>query len=60
MHLAGEGFVPVPVHRRDALRPGNRVTGPAVIEQMDTTTVLLPGDELTVDAHSNLVITVGD
>ncbi|WP_030894419.1 hydantoinase/oxoprolinase family protein [Streptomyces sp. NRRL F-5053] len=59
MHLQGEGFVSVPVHRRADLRPGNRVTGPAVVEQMDTTTVLLPGDVLTVDDHSNLVIAVG-
>ncbi|WP_327393230.1 hydantoinase/oxoprolinase family protein [Streptomyces sp. NBC_01186] len=54
------GFTPVPVHDRALMRPGNRVEGPAVIEQMDTTTVLLPGDVLTVDAHSNLVIEVPD
>ncbi|MEU6743723.1 hydantoinase/oxoprolinase family protein [Streptosporangium sandarakinum] len=53
------GYVEVPVHRREAMRPGNRLEGPAVIEQMDTTTVLLPGDRLTVDAHSNLVIAIG-
>src|SRR5690606_15107217 len=54
------GRTPVPVHRRELMRPGNVVEGPAVVEQMDTTTVLLPGDRLTVDAHSNLVIAVAD
>ncbi|MDP9612573.1 MULTISPECIES: hydantoinase/oxoprolinase family protein [Streptomyces] len=54
------GFTPVPVHRRDRLRPGNRITGPAVVEQMDTTTLLLPGDTLTVDEHSNLVLAIAD
>lgn len=54
------GFTPVPVHSRESMRPGNRVDGPAVIEQMDTTTVLLPGDVLTVDAHSHLVIDIAD
>ncbi|WP_019548900.1 hydantoinase/oxoprolinase family protein [Streptomyces sulphureus] len=54
------GFTPVPVHNRELMRPGNRLEGPAVVEQMDTTTVLLPGDLLTVDAHSNLVIHVTD
>ena len=56
MYVPDAGFTPVPVHRRDRMRPGNRVAGPAVVEQMDATTVLLPGDVLTVDAHSNLVI----
>jgi N-methylhydantoinase A len=36
------------------------VTGPAIIDQMDTTTVLLPGDTCTVDARRNLVISIGD
>ncbi|MEU4895657.1 hydantoinase/oxoprolinase family protein [Streptomyces sp. NPDC044780] len=54
------GFIPVPIYRRGRLRPGNRVVGPAVVEQMDTTTLLLPGDTLTVDEHSNLVIAIAD
>ena len=30
-------------------RPGQTMTGPAIIEQFDSTTVLHPGDRLTVD-----------
>jgi len=36
------GFVAVPVYDRDRLPAGCRLTGPAVIEQMDTTTVVPP------------------
>jgi N-methylhydantoinase A len=36
------------------------VVGPAVIEQMDTTTVLLPGDVCVVDSLRNLVIEIGE
>lgn len=53
------GFVRCPVYDRVLLRHGAELAGPAVIEQMDTTTVLLPGDHCRVDAHRNLVIDVG-
>jgi len=48
-----------PVHaalyERERLRPGNIVVGPAVIFQLDTTTVLPPGWSATVDGWGNLV-----
>lgn len=56
---AALGFRPTPVYDRTLLRPGNVVSGPAVIEQMDTTTVLLPGDVCHVDAYGNLKIQIG-
>ncbi len=57
MHLpeAG-GAAEVPVFDRDALRPGNRIAGPAIIEQMDSTTLVLPGMTAHVDAHEILVL----
>ena len=42
------GFVETPVYRRDDLRPGHEFTGPAIITQRDTTTVVLPGQVVTV------------
>ncbi len=42
------GFVETPVYRRDDLRPGHEFAGPAVITQRDTTTVVLPGQVVTV------------
>jgi len=50
------GFVDTPVYDRAELRPGNVIPGPAIIEQMDATTVLLPGQRATVDSWANLLI----
>lgn len=52
------GFVPTPVHRRYALRPGTRLAGPVIVEENESTTVVPPGDHLEVDAHGNLVVAV--
>jgi N-methylhydantoinase A/oxoprolinase/acetone carboxylase beta subunit len=38
------------------MRAGHSLTGPAVIEQLDATTLVYPGDRLTVDAAFNLLI----
>jgi N-methylhydantoinase A len=54
----GGRFRPTPTYARAALTAGNRITGPALIEEHASTTVLLPGDRLEVDAHGNLVIKV--
>ena len=51
-------FRPTPTYARAALAAGNRIAGPALIEEHASTTVLLPGDRLEVDAHGNLVIKV--
>lgn len=50
------GTVACPVYQRDRLRCGNQVMGPAIIEQMDSTTLLLPGQGARVDCWRNLVI----
>jgi N-methylhydantoinase A len=50
------GFHDCPVVDRAVLAPGTVVEGPAIIEQMDTTTLVLPGSTAQVDAHRNLVI----
>ena len=42
---------PAPVYDRETLAPGNRFAGPAIVEQMDTTTVVLPGMTARVDAY---------
>jgi N-methylhydantoinase A len=48
-----------PTYRREALAAGNRIKGPALIEEYASTTVLMPGDVMGVDALGNLVIAVG-
>ncbi len=53
------GVVSTPVHNRLALRPGDELEGPALVEEAHTTTVVLPGDRLQVDEQLALVIEVG-
>ena len=50
------GFIPCPVYDRDRLRAGNRFTGPAIVEQMDATTLVLPGMVATVEPYMNLIL----
>jgi N-methylhydantoinase A len=44
------------LYERDRLDPGAMLTGPAIIEQFDATTVIPPGWHATVDAFRNLVL----
>lgn len=41
---------------RTRLKPGNRIDGPAIITEMDSTTLVLPAHVATVDSVGNLVI----
>jgi N-methylhydantoinase A len=53
------GFQNAKTWDRSALLAGNRIRGPALIEEHASTTVLMPGDSCEVDPYSNLTITVG-
>ncbi len=48
--------IATPIFDRETLRAGHAITGPAVIEQLDATTLVYPGDKMTVDAAFNLLI----
>lgn len=48
------------VYNRYALDPGMQITGPALIEERESTCVLGVGDIGSIDAHGNLVIELGD
>lgn len=50
------GPVVTPVYQREDLEPGHVVAGPAIVEQMDTTTLLRPGMSGSVDTSLNLLI----
>jgi N-methylhydantoinase A len=52
------GFVQTPVYQRDQLPAGWRATGPAIIEQMDATTVVPPKAIIHNDAPGNLHLTL--
>ena len=47
------------IYDRQRLPVGERILGPAIIEQLDTTTVLYPGQVAELDAVGNLVVTIG-
>ncbi len=46
------------VYDRYALRPGDTITGPAIIEEREATTIVPPGDTVAIDAVLNLLINV--
>jgi N-methylhydantoinase A len=45
------------LYDRNKLRPGHQFSGPAIVFQYDTTTVIPPGWETAVDAAGNLIAT---
>ena len=49
-------FVATPVYDRSRLAAEYRFEGPAIVEEMDSTTLVLPGYAVTVDRFGNLLI----
>ncbi|PWL19481.1 hypothetical protein DKP76_02745 [Falsochrobactrum shanghaiense] len=49
------GFMPVSVYNRRGLARGQRVAGPIVLEQEDTTTWILPGWEVEVQENGSIL-----
>ena len=52
------GYRPTPVYDRYALAPAQRVIGPAIVEERESTAVVAPGLTATVDEFLNLVMSV--
>lgn len=50
------GFTDCPVFDRAALRAGDQVEGPAIIEERDSTLVLPPRASARVDAHGHVIL----
>jgi len=51
------GYKDCPVYERAMFPTGTVIDGPAIFEQMDTTTVVLPGQQACCDEHGNLILT---
>jgi N-methylhydantoinase A len=49
-------FVSCPLYDREKLLAGNRIVGPAIVEQMDATSLIVPGATATVDPYLNLLL----
>jgi N-methylhydantoinase A/oxoprolinase/acetone carboxylase beta subunit len=52
------GYIDTPVYDRDRLWAGLALTGPAIVEERESTTVLPPGAAAAVDAYANLIVTL--
>ena len=48
-----------PVYQRDRLDVGVRLAGPAIVDQLDATTVIPPGQSARVDEFKNILIAIG-
>ena len=49
-------WLDTPIYRRKMLRPGHQFSGPAIIEQDDTTTVIEPGMVARIDGFGNVLV----
>ncbi len=47
---------PTDFYRREALRPGNRIAGPAIVTEFSATAVIPPNFSAVVDAYQNLIL----
>ena len=58
VYFTADAAVETPVYARSDLVAGQSLTGPAIIDQLDTTTPIYPGDRVTVDGAGNLMIEI--
>jgi N-methylhydantoinase A len=56
VYFFDKGFVPARLYERSALRAGQTVRGPSLIEETTSTTVIPPGFVCQVDGYGNLLI----
>jgi N-methylhydantoinase A len=54
-----EGYIDTPIFDRATLGARAEITGPAVIEQLDSTTVIMPGQTARVERYGNIIIDIG-
>lgn len=57
IYFAG-GWLESTVYRRELLRAGDRISGPALVTEYSSTTVMPPESEAEVDGYGNLIIEV--
>ena len=57
IHFEGVGgAVDCRVYDREKFLAGNRIDGPAIVEEWNSTVIVFPGQHLVVDAFGNLII----
>ena len=58
VYFAEKGYLDTRIVERQSLETGAQVSGPAVLVESGSTTLLRPGDEMTVDSSGSLVIDI--
>jgi N-methylhydantoinase A len=53
-----DGYLDTPIYDRTKLGAGALINGPAIIEQLDSTTVVLPGQKAEIERYGNIIIEV--
>jgi N-methylhydantoinase A len=53
-----DGYVRCPVYERKCLEAGSHLSGPAIVEQAGSTTLIPPGYSARLDMYGSLVVTV--
>jgi N-methylhydantoinase A len=57
LHRESGGELDWAIYDRDRLLAGNRLRGPAIVEEPAATTLVVPGQQLAVDELGNLILT---
>ena len=52
-------WVETPVYSREQMPDGESINGPAIINEMSSTTVIHPGQTADIDTHGNIIIDIG-
>ena len=58
VHFPGVGWVDCVVYDRYRLPPGRELAGPAIVEELGSTSVIAPGDVFALDAAGNIIVTI--
>jgi N-methylhydantoinase A len=58
VYFAGTGYIDCQVVDRYSLRANERIAGPLVVEERESTTIVLPGDTLTVGPRGDLLLDI--
>ena len=56
LFFEGQRFDKAPIWERSALKNGNSISGPCIVTEMDSNTLILPGYKADVDANENILI----
>ncbi|MED4205391.1 hydantoinase/oxoprolinase family protein [Neobacillus mesonae] len=59
VYFEGDGWMDTKVYHRQLLGKEVQVSGPAIVEEASASTVLYPGQSLSVDEYGNLIIDTG-